>query len=112
MTTDNPGDMDHRLETRPHGPRLPTVEERAQDSRVDKFFGISNSPQSAQKYSEFRRHFANFTKDHAAWTPQLAHADHGYSWNEVKLWDKVFYAVGDKDFPRFFESFHHDERGA
>lgn len=29
MATDNPVDMDHRPETRPHGPRLPAVEEGA-----------------------------------------------------------------------------------
>lgn len=65
-----------------------------EDGRVDRFFHLSRS-NSIAKYEELLARFRKFVSSRETWLPALREADQGRSWCDNKLWDKVFYGVGD-----------------
>ncbi|MGH7616112.1 MAG: hypothetical protein ACREPM_02675 [Gemmatimonadaceae bacterium] len=67
-----------------------------QDSRVDSFFSLS-APDPVTKYERLVSELEAFNDQHAQWLPRLRSIDAGHAWNDVKLWDKVFYAIGERN---------------
>jgi hypothetical protein len=66
-----------------------------EDSRVDKFFRLASRPNSPQKYVAFAKRFREFVLNHKAWLQLLREIDGNSSCCDNKLWDKVFYSVGE-----------------
>ena len=69
-----------------------------EDSRVDKFFLLTDL-NSVDKYLKFLNRFREFALSHQEWLPHLrqidAGADGDVSCSDNKLWDKMFYGLGD-----------------
>lgn len=69
-----------------------------EDSRVDDFFIVKDAP-SVDKYMKFLKRFREFVLSHQEWVPHMRQVD-GDVDGEVpcsdnKLWDKMFYGLGD-----------------
>jgi len=65
-----------------------------EDSRVDAFFHLNWRPDPVIRYLEMVRCFRTFALANEAWLPRLREAD-GELTCDIKLWDKVFYSLGD-----------------
>ena len=69
-----------------------------EDSRVDTFFVISD-PNSVDKYLKLLKRFREFALSHEGWVLHLRQvdgsADGEVPCSENKLWDKVFYGLGE-----------------
>jgi hypothetical protein len=65
-----------------------------EDSRVDKFFVLSDV-NSVDKYLKFLKRFREFSLSHQEWLPQLRQVDGGLAWCDNKLWDKMCYGLGE-----------------
>jgi hypothetical protein len=66
-----------------------------EDSRVDKFFHMHSRPNSPEKYVAVMQRVREFILSDQAWLPQLRAIDAGRARSDIKLWDKVFYGVGE-----------------
>jgi hypothetical protein len=66
-----------------------------EDSRVDKFFVLSDV-NSVDKYLKFLNRFLEFSLSHQEWLPYLQQIDGGLAWCDNKLWDKMCYGLGEK----------------
>jgi hypothetical protein len=65
-----------------------------EDSRVDKFFVLSDV-NSVDKYLKLLKRFREFSLSHQEWLPQLRQVDGGLAWCDNKLWDKMCYGLGE-----------------
>jgi len=65
-----------------------------EDSRVDKFFVLSDV-NSVDKYLKFLNRFREFSLSHQEWLPQLRQVDGGLAWCDNKLWDKMCYGLAE-----------------
>ncbi len=68
-----------------------------EDSRVDRFFALNDS-NSVDKYMRFLSKFRDFAQAHWEWIPELRKIDGNADkipCSENKLWDKMYYGLGD-----------------
>jgi hypothetical protein len=72
-----------------------------EDSRVNDFFLITDL-NSVDKYLKFADRFRDFVLCYQDWVPALREVDHGSDsqpCSDNKLWDKMFYGLGDLEKP-------------
>jgi hypothetical protein len=66
-----------------------------EDGRADEFFLIGSAKDPVDKYLAFADRFRDFVLSHRSWLPALRQADCGTQCSDNKLWDKIWYGLGE-----------------
>ena len=65
------------------------------DSRADEFFRVGSAGGSVERYLVLAERIRDFIDGHQSWIPELRQIDRENCCSENKLWDKVWYGIGE-----------------
>jgi hypothetical protein len=66
-----------------------------EDSRADDFFLVKAADNPVGRYLTFAERFRSFILTNQSWLPELRKADGDTGCSDNKLWDKIWYGLGE-----------------